>query len=222
MATAVAQRLSIPVHQVFVGSTGVIGRVLPIDRIEAGLPTLISRLSRQGGPQAAQAILTTDLRPKTVVVRGKIGGRTVTIGGMAKGLIEPPRDLDGPDLGPEHAPEAALDEVLGRVDHAFNGVNQLHGKAGAALTVRHAWPPDWSRPATGKLAVIQPWEFGSIPIEWVQQINLNVDELWVPSRFVSNCYIQSGVTSGKVQVVPNGVAVEHFHPVWLQLLVKEY
>lgn len=30
--------------------------------------------------------------------------------------------------------EAALDEVLGRVDHAFNGVNQLHGKAGAALT----------------------------------------------------------------------------------------
>ncbi|MBM4128064.1 MAG: bifunctional glutamate N-acetyltransferase/amino-acid acetyltransferase ArgJ [Nitrospira sp.] len=91
MATVVAQHLSIPVHQVFVGSTGVIGRVLPIDRIETGLPTLISQLSSRGGPQAAKAILTTDLRPKTVVVHGTIGGRTVTIGGMAKGsgMIHP-------------------------------------------------------------------------------------------------------------------------------------
>jgi glutamate N-acetyltransferase/amino-acid N-acetyltransferase len=91
MATTVAQGLAIPVHQVFVGSTGVIGRVLPIDRIKAGIPALMARLSSQGGPQAAQAILTTDLRPKTVVVRGKIGGKIVTIGGMAKGsgMIHP-------------------------------------------------------------------------------------------------------------------------------------
>lgn len=91
MATAVAKSLAIPVHQVFVGSTGVIGRVLPIDRVEAGIPTLIKKLSRTGGRQAAQAILTTDLRPKTVVVQTRIGGRVVTIGGMAKGsgMIHP-------------------------------------------------------------------------------------------------------------------------------------
>lgn len=91
MATAVAQQLSIPVHHVFVGSTGVIGRVLPIDRITAAVPTLIERLSISGGDQAAQAILTTDLKPKTVAIQGKIGGRVVTIGGMAKGsgMIHP-------------------------------------------------------------------------------------------------------------------------------------
>ncbi|HXV68073.1 MAG TPA: bifunctional glutamate N-acetyltransferase/amino-acid acetyltransferase ArgJ [Nitrospira sp.] len=91
MASAVAQHLAIPVHEVFVGSTGVIGRVLPIDRITSGIPTLMSKLSVPGGRQAAHAILTTDLRPKTVAVRGRIGHRLVTIGGMAKGsgMIHP-------------------------------------------------------------------------------------------------------------------------------------
>jgi glutamate N-acetyltransferase/amino-acid N-acetyltransferase len=91
MATAVAQQLSIPVHHVFVGSTGVIGRVLPIDCITTAVPTLIARLSIAGGAQAARAILTTDLKPKTVTVQGRVGGRVVTIGGMAKGsgMIHP-------------------------------------------------------------------------------------------------------------------------------------
>lgn len=91
MASMVARRLAVPVHQVFVSSTGVIGRRLPIERIRAGIPVLMSRLSRRGGRRAAQAILTTDLRPKTIAVRGTFGGRTVTIGGMAKGsgMIHP-------------------------------------------------------------------------------------------------------------------------------------
>ena len=91
MAAAVAQGLAIPVTHVFVGSTGVIGRVLPIDRVKEGIPTLIAKLSRTGGRQAAQAILTTDLRPKTVVVQARIGGKVLTIGGMAKGsgMIHP-------------------------------------------------------------------------------------------------------------------------------------
>lgn len=91
MAAVVARQLAIPVEHVFVGSTGVIGRALPIDRITRAVPSLISRLSVQGGDQAAQAILTTDLRPKTVAVKATVGGRLVTIGGMAKGsgMIHP-------------------------------------------------------------------------------------------------------------------------------------
>lgn len=91
MASAVAIGLDVPVHEVFVGSTGVIGRTLPIDRIRAGIPTLLAKLSRQGGRQAAQAILTTDLKPKMVTMRARIGDRIVTIGGMAKGsgMIHP-------------------------------------------------------------------------------------------------------------------------------------
>ena len=127
MATAVARGLSIPVQEVFVGSTGVIGRVLPIDRIETGLPTLIAQLSRRGGPQAAQAILTTDLRPKTVVVRGKIGGRMVTIGGMAKGsgMIHPNMATMLAYLTTDAAiaPAALQSALKHAVDHSFNCIS---------------------------------------------------------------------------------------------------
>jgi glutamate N-acetyltransferase/amino-acid N-acetyltransferase len=90
-ATSVARRMNIPSHQVFIGSTGVIGRVLPVDRIIKGIPQLLSQLSDHGGLDAAQAIMTTDLRPKSVALQDTIGGRLITIGGMAKGsgMIHP-------------------------------------------------------------------------------------------------------------------------------------
>jgi glycosyltransferase involved in cell wall biosynthesis/predicted HAD superfamily hydrolase/tetratricopeptide (TPR) repeat protein len=81
----------------------------------------------------------------------------------------------------------------------------------AAVTVRHAWPPDWSRPAHGKLAVIQPWEFGALPELWVKRA-ADVDEFWVPSEYVHRVYVESGVPAGKVVVVPNGVNAETFNP----------
>jgi glutamate N-acetyltransferase/amino-acid N-acetyltransferase len=76
---------------VFIGSTGVIGRTLPVDRIVKALPALFDQLSSQGGAQAARAILTTDLNPKSVARGTRINGRTVTVGGMAKGsgMIHP-------------------------------------------------------------------------------------------------------------------------------------
>src|SRR3954453_23047849 len=80
IAMTMAKRLALPVNEVFVGSTGVIGRLLPIDLVKAGIPSLFAKLSVAGGRDAAQAILTTDLRPKTTAVRGRIGGRVVTIG----------------------------------------------------------------------------------------------------------------------------------------------
>lgn len=124
MATAVAEQLSIPVRQVFVGSTGVIGRALPIDRITAAVPTLIACLSISGGDQAAQAIMTTDLRPKTVAREARIGGRAVTIGGMAKGsgMIHPNMATMLAYLTTDAAiAPAALQEALrSAVDQSFN------------------------------------------------------------------------------------------------------
>jgi glycosyltransferase involved in cell wall biosynthesis/tetratricopeptide (TPR) repeat protein len=79
-----------------------------------------------------------------------------------------------------------------------------------SVTIRHAWPPDWSRPKNGKLVVIQPWEFGSLPTQWVEQAK-HVDEFWVPSNYVRNVYVDSGVDAEKVFVVPNGVDSEKFH-----------
>ncbi len=83
---------------------------------------------------------------------------------------------------------------------------------GAEVEVRHQWPPDL-RPATsGRLAVIQPWEYGTVPRDWVEQIGTNVDELWVPSEFVRGMYVESGVDPERVRVLPNGVDVERFRP----------
>lgn len=91
MAQRLAAALHIPPHTVFVGSTGVIGQPLPIACIQKALPTLLARVTRRGSREAAQAIMTTDLKPKQTAVRGRIGGRMVTVGGMAKGsgMIHP-------------------------------------------------------------------------------------------------------------------------------------
>jgi glutamate N-acetyltransferase/amino-acid N-acetyltransferase len=124
MASAVAQALAIPIHEVFVGSTGVIGRELPIDRVTAGIPAAISQLSNRNGHHAAHAILTTDLRPKTVAVSAKIGGKLVTIGGIAKGsgMIHPNMATMLAYLTTDAAiaPSALQRALKSAVDQSFN------------------------------------------------------------------------------------------------------
>ena len=83
--------LDLPVSSVFVGSTGVIGRPLPMPAIRKAVPPLARLLSRSGHKRAAQAIMTTDTRHKEVAVQAKIGQQILTVGGMAKGsgMIHP-------------------------------------------------------------------------------------------------------------------------------------
>lgn len=87
----VAQQLEIPKHCVFVSSTGVIGVPLPMTALRKGIPILASQVRKTGHRNAAEAIMTTDTRPKTVAFQQLIGGKLVTIGGMAKGsgMIHP-------------------------------------------------------------------------------------------------------------------------------------
>jgi glycosyltransferase involved in cell wall biosynthesis len=80
------------------------------------------------------------------------------------------------------------------------------------VEVRHQFPPDLRPPDAGRLAVIQPWEYGAVPVEWVEGLNRNVDELWVPSACVRDMYVGSGVDPERVAVVPNGVDLELFTP----------
>ena len=90
---------------------------------------------------------------------------------------------------------------------------KLAAKAPAetAVTVRHQWPPNWSRPESGSLVVIQPWEYGALPKAWVDAAK-NVDEFWVPSPLVRHMYLDSGIAPEKVRVVPNGVDSKKFRP----------
>ena len=76
---------------VIVASTGVIGQELPVDVIVGGLPALAEALNETGSQDAAQAIMTTDTVMKETAVELTLGGKTVRIGGIAKGsgMIHP-------------------------------------------------------------------------------------------------------------------------------------
>ncbi len=82
----------------------------------------------------------------------------------------------------------------------------------ADVEVRHQWPPDFTPPRSGHLALVQPWEFGAVPQAWIEPLNTVVDALWVPSAFVRDMYVNSGVDADRVHVVPNGVDLEAYAP----------
>ncbi len=77
--------------EILLSSTGIIGVPLPTDKILNSLSFISQRASRTGWQNAADAILTTDLVPKTAKARVKLGNKTIEIGGFAKGsgMIHP-------------------------------------------------------------------------------------------------------------------------------------
>ncbi len=83
--------------------------------------------------------------------------------------------------------------------------------ANPTVTVRHSWPPNWTAPQNGAWVQIQPWEFGALPVEWVQH-SAQVDEFWVYTEYVRRVYVDSGVAPDKVKIVPLGIDPQKFHP----------
>lgn len=92
-ADAAAKYLNVAADGVLIGSTGVIGKQLPMDRVTAGVEKLAQAKSDsiEAGTNAAKAIKTTDTCEKEIAFEIEAGGKTVTIGGMAKGsgMIHP-------------------------------------------------------------------------------------------------------------------------------------
>jgi glutamate N-acetyltransferase/amino-acid N-acetyltransferase len=84
-AIAAAGQLDCPAKQVFLASTGVIGELLPHERITAVLPALHAALSPDAWEAAARGIMTTDTFPKAATRTAEIGGSEVRITGIAKG-----------------------------------------------------------------------------------------------------------------------------------------
>jgi len=91
MCELVEKHTGIKAGDVVVASTGVIGQVLDLSPIAAGMEELVQNLSDTGNGSAAQAIMTTDTIPKEVAVEFTLGGKTCRMGGMAKGsgMIHP-------------------------------------------------------------------------------------------------------------------------------------
>jgi len=89
-------------------------------------------------------------------------------------------------------------------------INQDIGKAD--IHVRHHWPPNLEAPESGHWVIIQPWEFGSLPKEWVKTFQEEVDECWCYSNYVKKVYIEGGVNPDKVFTIPLGINPSIFHP----------
>ena len=92
-AEVTGRLLGISAEAVLVGSTGVIGMQLPMDRIEAGIAKLVEAKSDtlEAGHTAACSIMTTDTMSKEIAVSFELDGKEITVGGMSKGsgMIHP-------------------------------------------------------------------------------------------------------------------------------------
>jgi len=109
MAGLTAAALAISPLDVLVASTGRIGVALPMENVKKGIAQAAAGLdsSLASGHHAAEAIMTSDTRPKEVAVEFKLGGQTARLGGLCKGagMIQPGMSATGagPALRPLHA-----------------------------------------------------------------------------------------------------------------------
>ncbi|HEY6433696.1 MAG TPA: bifunctional glutamate N-acetyltransferase/amino-acid acetyltransferase ArgJ [Acetobacteraceae bacterium] len=123
-ATAAGGLVGCPAKQVFIASTGVIGEVLPHEKLVAALPALHAGLHDDGWADAARGIMTTDTFPKGATRLARIGDEQVRINGIAKGS-----GMIAPDMATmlcfvatdAKIPAPALDALLRKgVERSFN------------------------------------------------------------------------------------------------------
>jgi glutamate N-acetyltransferase / amino-acid N-acetyltransferase len=123
---ALARALKIAPEQVLPFSTGVIMETLPVDRIVAGLPSALADLSPTHWLDAAQGIMTTDTLPKAASKQVVIGGKTVTVTGIAKGagMIRPNMATMLGFMATDAVIEPGLMQLLVReaADQSFNRI----------------------------------------------------------------------------------------------------
>lgn len=77
--------------------------------------------------------------------------------------------------------------------------------------IRHQWPPNFEPPRGAKWIIMQPWEFSTLRKDFADLFN-QADEIWTPSNYSRQSFINSGVDFNKVQVIPNGIDPEIFKP----------
>ena len=77
--------------------------------------------------------------------------------------------------------------------------------------IRHQWPPKDEPPIGAKWIIMQPWEFSSFRKDFVKIFN-QAEEIWTPSNYSRNAFVNSGINPNKVQVIPNGIDPELFKP----------
>ncbi|MHB8172748.1 MAG: hypothetical protein ACYDG6_14660, partial [Thermincolia bacterium] len=119
--------------------------------------------------------------------------------------------LDKLDLSIVHKGERQFDiESETRFQPLDKLVNRNQDKID--FHVRHQWPPDFHTPWSGRYILMQPWEYGYLPVSWLEPIKNQVMEVWAYTNYVRDCYIRSGIDPDKVKIIPLGVNPQIFHP----------
>ena len=165
MGVAAGNALGIDASQVLVCSTGIIGTPLPMDPILSATPRLAKKLSIEGGNDAARGILTTDHKPKQVVIKGS----AFTIGGMAKGcgMIAPNMATMLAFLTTDaDVPQDLIQKVLRQAsDATFNTLNV----DGATSTNDTAMVL-----ASGRRGKADPEEFGNVLLAACEDLTMQM------------------------------------------------
>ncbi|HUA67900.1 MAG TPA: bifunctional glutamate N-acetyltransferase/amino-acid acetyltransferase ArgJ [Candidatus Saccharimonadales bacterium] len=107
MTALLAKHLKMPKTHVLVGSTGRIGVTMPMANVRTGISEAVTLLdnSIESAAHAAEAIMTSDTRPKQIALEFKLGGKIVRIGGICKGagMIQPGMSATGARPAALHA-----------------------------------------------------------------------------------------------------------------------
>lgn len=82
----------------------------------------------------------------------------------------------------------------------------------AKAHIRHFFPPRFEAPPEGAFVLIQPWEYGFLPENWIEPVKSIVDQVWCYSEYVKQVYLESGIPEGKLRVVPLGIDPFVFRP----------
>ncbi|OPZ17981.1 MAG: Arginine biosynthesis bifunctional protein ArgJ [candidate division BRC1 bacterium ADurb.BinA364] len=126
MAACAAEALGLDPMEVAVASTGVIGQFMPMEKIEAGIAAAARALRPDGWSEAAQAIMTTDTRPKEAGRSIRLGSAQIALRGIAKGvgMIHPNMGTMLSFIATDARADAGVlrSIVRGAVDRTFNSV----------------------------------------------------------------------------------------------------
>ncbi|HPO62310.1 MAG TPA: glycosyltransferase, partial [Candidatus Kapabacteria bacterium] len=77
--------------------------------------------------------------------------------------------------------------------------------------IRHQWPPNFERPLGAKWVINQPWEYTQLRVDFAEGFK-KADEIWTPSTYSRQCFVNSGIDFNKVQIIPNGIDPKVFKP----------
>jgi glycosyltransferase involved in cell wall biosynthesis len=112
------------------------------------------------------------------------------------------------DIVPLGEPSPLVEERLGVAVHdPAAPISDL-----PTFTMKHQWPPRFIAPAEGFSIHIQPFEFGAVPRTLAEGVIRNVDDLWCPSNYVKQLYVDAGLPPQRAFVLPWGIDPAIFNP----------